>query len=497
MDRSGSKFKNHLDNNLIHLHKNLYISTGDPLYYEKVIRYLDAHSPEAHFKLGQKNHKRGNLDKAQFHYQEVLRTYPSPFYSAANKALKQIAMKIGESRAAAETRASVDPAGGTRFPFMNTILIILLLLNVLVISLYFGADSISKTISRLNPWKTGADVTYETIDLPYFMYFPYETATEKVESVVHKQALALSKEQPKHNIQIYGLASSIPEMDEKVFPLKDDSLRSKAFVVAEYNAAMDNSVKIRFLDPDFSRKQPLSDLSANLVRTALHTYIQDNGNPPSSIDLLIQNYPHNYLSFVPLEISSHSNAVSSNYDGRGGWVYDVASGSLRSMFYPNVLSGTSPPYEPIHIEIVKSEHSLKLLSGSKIIMEKKVGLGANRQTPASSFDVRERVLNPQGSKPGVYGAAGLGLGKLAIHGTNDDSSVGSDQSLGCIRLSNLDITQLYAFVPKGTKVEIEDDHHAAGNADLELIKGNISEIIPVQLHPANEESIGANFHWLG
>jgi tetratricopeptide (TPR) repeat protein len=79
MNRSRSRFKNHLDDNLVHIHKNLYISPGDPLYYEKVIRYLDPNSPEAHFKLGQKNQKKGNLPKAKFHYQETLRTYPSPY----------------------------------------------------------------------------------------------------------------------------------------------------------------------------------------------------------------------------------------------------------------------------------------------------------------------------------------------------------------------------------------------------------------------------------
>lgn len=53
MIRRSQRFRNHLDDNLIHLHKNLFISPSDPMYHEKVIRYLDATSPEAHYKIGQ------------------------------------------------------------------------------------------------------------------------------------------------------------------------------------------------------------------------------------------------------------------------------------------------------------------------------------------------------------------------------------------------------------------------------------------------------------
>ena len=90
MIRRSQRFRNHLDDNLIHLHKNLFISPSDPQYYEKVIRYIDANSPEAHYKIGQKFQLKGNLKRAIFHYKEVLRTYPSPFYSAANRAIREL-----------------------------------------------------------------------------------------------------------------------------------------------------------------------------------------------------------------------------------------------------------------------------------------------------------------------------------------------------------------------------------------------------------------------
>jgi hypothetical protein len=496
MDRSGSRFTNHLDDNLVHLHKNLYLSHGDPLYYEKVIRYLDAESPEAHFKLGQKHHKEGNLPKALYHYQETLRTYPSPYYAEARKALRQLTGKSGERQEAVEPATARVTTAESRSPLITAVLIILLLLNILIISLYFGADSIFKTISKLKPWTVGKEVTYVTTDIPFLMYFSNVLPTSTVESAIHEQAVNLSQEHPKQNILIYGIASSLLTKGNQALPLLDESLISQAFVMAEYNASIDSGVKIRFLHAEMGSKRPLSSVGANLVRTALNRFIQDFGKPPGSLDQLLQDYPHNYLSFVPLEASTRSNAVSASYNGSGGWVYDAASDQIGSMFYPNDLQRTSLPYDPIHIRIVKNEHSMKLLTGSQVILQTKVGLGADQQTPEAHLQVLERVLNPQGSRQGVYGTAGLGLGKLAIHGTNDESSIGSNKSLGCIRLSNADINQLFALVPKGASVEITAENLATQNESIQR-RLDLSELIPPAFHSINETSMNQTFHWLG
>jgi hypothetical protein len=376
------------------------------------------------------------------------------------------------------------------------LLIVLLVLNILIVVLYFNADSISTTISKVKHWPVGKEVTYETIDIPYLMHFPYETPRGKIESTIHKQAIDLGHTHTKQNILIYGLRSPSQTIDKNAIPLLDKNVPDKAFVIAEYNASIDQTVKIRFLDPEINQKLPLSAIGANLVRTALDTYIRDYGKPPESLDQLTQDYPHNYLSFIPLESTSHSNKVASTYNGAGGWVYNAFSDNMALMFYPNSMESKRLPYEPIHIEIGKSEHSLKLISGSQLIMVKKAGLGANQQTPEANFAVLNRVLNPQGNKRGVYGSAGLGLGMLAIHGTNDESSVGTDRSLGCIRLSNFDINQLFAFVPKGAVVEIAD-RSAAFSSKVGQELPVISEIIPAIVPPLIETSIDQIFQWLG
>jgi tetratricopeptide (TPR) repeat protein len=501
MKRYGVRFKNHLDSNLVHLHKNLYISQGDPQYYDKVIRYLDAHSPEAHFKLGQRYQKIGNMQRALFHFNEVLRTYPSPFYSPANRAIIEIEQKIigEETKQEAVTASGFSFSDGRMTSFMKALLIVLLLLNVLVITLYFEADSISNTISKHWPWGVGKDVTYESADIPYLMYFPYNTATDKIESTLHKKAIGLAKEQLQHSVLIYGIASTNPVTDDQAIPLTDDSLTSRAFVTAQFNPAIDRTVRIRFLDPDFQKHNPLTAIGANLVRTAIDTYIKEHGQAPASISQLLQNYPQNYLSFLPLEASTHSNSVRSTYNGDGGWVYDGSAQNPNTMFYPNINEGKSIPYEPFHILISKKEHALKLLSGSDLLLEQTVGLGKQDQTPLGEFTVYDRVIHPLGSKPDVYGDAGLGLGSIAIHGTTDERSIGADQSLGCIRLSNSEINALYAFVPKGTNVDIENEEGIDYDQGSRIAapKQELTALIPDN-HPALDENAkGIRFHWLG
>jgi lipoprotein-anchoring transpeptidase ErfK/SrfK len=44
---------------------------------------------------------------------------------------------------------------------------------------------------------------------------------------------------------------------------------------------------------------------------------------------------------------------------------------------------------------------------------------------------------------------------IYIHGTNAESKLGTPASMGCIRMNNLDIIDLYDLVPEGITVEIQ------------------------------------------
>jgi lipoprotein-anchoring transpeptidase ErfK/SrfK len=43
-----------------------------------------------------------------------------------------------------------------------------------------------------------------------------------------------------------------------------------------------------------------------------------------------------------------------------------------------------------------------------------------------------------------------------IHGSTDPSSIGKQATAGCVRMHNRDVEELYAIVPVGTEVVIED-----------------------------------------
>ncbi|OCT14427.1 hypothetical protein A8709_26845 [Paenibacillus pectinilyticus] len=503
MIRRNQRFHNQLDDHLIHLHKNLFISHSDPLYYEKVIRYLDANSPEAHYNLGRKFHVKGNWTRARFHYKEVLRTYPSPFYSAANRAIHQLDL---QHAAHLESLENTLPASKKPLlpPFMKTLLIVLLLINVLLAALFLGNSSISRTVSKMKLWGVGSEVTYETVDKPFILYVSPETARSDIEKSLHNQALVLAKEMPNANILIYSIVSQDARDTGKTMLLTNADVIKKAIAVATYQPSAEDMVHIRFLNAEFEEHQPLSAIGANLVRTALTSYEKDVGGPPSNVDELLQDYPNNYLSFIPVEADSGSNQVSTVYDGRGGWVYDPHAGDMAHMFYANTDEGAGVPYDPVHLEVNKAEHQLKLVSGSYLLWDKEIGLGAGGSTPEGEFRVIDRVQQPKGKTTQSYGEAGLGLGAIALHGTYDETSIGADKSLGCVRLTNEDVQQIFPFVPKGAEVRILSNTVSGSNLSspsaapepAEPLK-QASLLIPPVLPKHKESTEKVVFHWLG
>jgi lipoprotein-anchoring transpeptidase ErfK/SrfK len=64
---------------------------------------------------------------------------------------------------------------------------------------------------------------------------------------------------------------------------------------------------------------------------------------------------------------------------------------------------------------------------------------------------------PGGSPQNPMGVAAMTLsggGQYAIHGTNNEGSIGGFVSHGCIRMHNADITDLYERVSVGTRVVV-------------------------------------------
>ncbi len=118
------------------------------------------------------------------------------------------------------------------------------------------------------------------------------------------------------------------------------------------------------------------------------------------------------------------------------------------------------------IDVDLSRHRLTLFRDGKRVLTTTAGIGADgTPTPTGLYYVNQRLRpdNPSGSfGPGAIGISAFSPtltdwaqgGPLAIHGTDDPSSVGRSASHGCIRIQNPVLRVLYRAARPGTPVVI-------------------------------------------
>jgi lipoprotein-anchoring transpeptidase ErfK/SrfK len=128
------------------------------------------------------------------------------------------------------------------------------------------------------------------------------------------------------------------------------------------------------------------------------------------------------------------------------------------------------------VQVSLSERRLRVIDAGAVLMDVPAGIGRPATpTPTGSFTVTDIV--PSANPAGGYGPVALALDGysevmdsfagesgvdapdatvpvLAVHGTNQPSSVGQAQSNGCPRLYNDDVLRVAAMVPAGTPVQI-------------------------------------------
>ena len=78
-----------------------------------------------------------------------------------------------------------------------------------------------------------------------------------------------------------------------------------------------------------------------------------------------------------------------------------------------------------------------------------------------------RTLTSLARSAGLLGARAMYLGGTVyrIHGTNAPATIGTHVSSGCIRLTNEDVSDLYARVNVGTRVIVLPMDRRADNAN--------------------------------
>jgi lipoprotein-anchoring transpeptidase ErfK/SrfK len=140
---------------------------------------------------------------------------------------------------------------------------------------------------------------------------------------------------------------------------------------------------------------------------------------------------------------------------------------LRAGQRLKIPSGPNGGPMEMSILVDKSDYRLTVYLNGYYLKEYHVGIGQYDFTPTGEFTVGERLEKPawrgkpHGHPENILGDYWLTLDNkdfpgLGIHGTTEPETIGTKSSLGCIRMYNKDVGELYRMVPKGAKVTIRE-----------------------------------------
>jgi hypothetical protein len=130
------------------------------------------------------------------------------------------------------------------------------------------------------------------------------------------------------------------------------------------------------------------------------------------------------------------------------------------------LRGLDRSHTRVSVEADLSEHSITVRRGDDVLFRDGAATGASSSpTPIGRYFVTDRVPFPNGGMLGTFafGISGIqpnlppgwgGGDQLAIHGTNDASSIGRSASAGCLRVSEGTLARLRRVLRLGTPVVI-------------------------------------------
>jgi hypothetical protein len=133
---------------------------------------------------------------------------------------------------------------------------------------------------------------------------------------------------------------------------------------------------------------------------------------------------------------------------------------------------------PFHARVETDAHSMGIYIDNTFVRQYRVGLGLDNGTPTGVWKVGTKLKDPTYYPPrggsriipphdpenplggywiGLSGVSGEALGQLryGIHGTNEPETIGKSVSLGCIRMYNEDVKQVYSYlIEEKSRVEV-------------------------------------------
>ena len=143
--------------------------------------------------------------------------------------------------------------------------------------------------------------------------------------------------------------------------------------------------------------------------------------------------------------------LSTRPNGLEGWVPDQYLDIARS---------------PVRVLVDQSAHRMQILRAGRVVATMVAGVGSpTTPTPNGRYGVESHIPTATG---GPYGPMVIvltghsdvlkqfdgGDGRLAIHGTNRPTSIGTAQSFGCVHLGNRDVMRAARLIPDGALVTV-------------------------------------------
>lgn len=120
------------------------------------------------------------------------------------------------------------------------------------------------------------------------------------------------------------------------------------------------------------------------------------------------------------------------------------------------------------IVVDKSQNLLFLKRKGEVIRTYLVSTGKDNSTPVGTFKIINKLINPTWYKTGavippdspdnILGSRWMGfdLQGFGIHGTTEPDKLGQQVTLGCVRMKNEEVEELFDIVPVGTEVTVVD-----------------------------------------
>ncbi|MCA8926376.1 MAG: L,D-transpeptidase family protein, partial [Planctomycetes bacterium] len=130
------------------------------------------------------------------------------------------------------------------------------------------------------------------------------------------------------------------------------------------------------------------------------------------------------------------------------------------------------PQAPVRIAVYKRDFELIAFFGEHYLCSYDVATGKEDRTPEASFVIGNKIVKPDwyapdgkkylyGSEENVLGTRWMAFENtpehqgFGIHGTKFPESIGTEASMGCLRMRNEEVEVLFDLIPPGTEVRIQ------------------------------------------